>query len=68
MCIIMPPIYWCLACCSDSYRYLCNKQTVPGVVANIERARKALPEIYFTIECYHYETRVDVDDGEIETD
>jgi len=47
--MLLPPIYWILACCSEGYRYLCNKQTVPEVLENIEKAIESEPEIVFEI-------------------
>jgi len=49
-------IYLILSWCTAACRYLCNVQTVPQVMANIEAARRADPVISFTIQCYHYET------------
>jgi hypothetical protein len=54
--MILPPVYWVLACCSEAYKYLCNQQTVPEVLKNIESAIQSKPEIFFRIQCYHMET------------
>lgn len=42
-------VYLVLSCCTAACRYLCNVQTVPQVMANIEAARRADPTISFTI-------------------
>jgi len=51
-------VYLILSWCTAACRYLCNVQTVPQVMVNIEAARRANPEVYLTIQCYHYETTV----------
>ena len=67
---IIAVIVWCVwmccaSCASDSAKYIQNMEDFVDCLENIDRAIKAPPEIYWHIECWHYETRTrQVSDGQ----
>ena len=51
--------YICYSCCTNSTKYICNVVDIAQVFVNIDAAIEAPPEIHWTIQNYHYETRVE---------
>ena len=52
-------IYLIYGCLTDSCRYIKNLTVLPKVFENIAYAIKSAPEVGYSIECYHYEQRVE---------
>ena len=52
-------IYLIYGCFTDSCRYIKNLTLLPKVFENIAYAIKSAPEVGYSIECYHYEQRVE---------
>lgn len=44
--------------CSSTLRYLWNKHSSDKIYEYVGKIKNTRPEIYFTCECYHFETRV----------
>jgi len=43
-------------CCSASFKYLRGVKDPEGIQVHIQKIKQSSPNIYFTVECYHYET------------
>ncbi len=51
-----------IECCfSTTYSYISNIKSIKDIVKLIDRLRKTRPDIYFTIQNYHRETRTRID-------
>ena len=51
-------LYAIWSCCASSTKYIFNTKHLPVVMNNIQSAINAAPVVRFTIQNYHYETRV----------
>jgi len=50
-------LYWIESfCCSASFQYLTGVKDEEGLQDHIRKIKSVPPNIFFTIECYHYET------------
>jgi len=51
-------VYFINCCVSGSARYLCNIHTTESAYDYVKRIKLVAPNIWFSIQCYHYETHV----------
>lgn len=51
-------IYWIMSCFSQASSYIWNAMDIDGAYDNLDEVIKARPEVKWSIQCYHYETRM----------